>query len=89
MGIAGGQEYPNRTIRFVTTPAGGSTDVTARHIAQGISGPLGQQVIVENRPGSVIPAQVVAAAPPDGYTILVVAGFWIGPLLQKTTYEVL
>ena len=46
-GAVHGQEYPNKPIRIVTTAAGGSNDITARIVAQGIAGPLNQQVIVD------------------------------------------
>ena len=53
----GAGDYPNKPIRIYTGSAGGSNDAAARLIAQGISGPLGQQVIVDNRaaggPGAV------------------------------------
>ena len=64
------QGYPAKTIRIVTSEIGGGTDFAARVIAQGLSGVIGQQVVVENRPGTVIPASVVAKASPDGYTLL-------------------
>ena len=54
-GAAFAQSYPTKTIRIITSAAGGGSDFTARVIAQGISGPLGQQVIVENRPGGPFP----------------------------------
>ena len=44
------QEYPARAIRIVTSPAGGGNDFPARIVARGISAPLGQQVVVDNRP---------------------------------------
>src|SRR3972149_12273328 len=46
-GSVSGQDYPNKPIRIVTAAAGGSLDLTSRLIAPGISGPLGQQVIVD------------------------------------------
>jgi tripartite-type tricarboxylate transporter receptor subunit TctC len=87
-GLVSGQEYPNKPIRIVTDAAGGNTDLQARLIAQGISGPLGQPVIVDNRPSGVIPIEVVSKALPDGYILLVNSGtLWIEPLLRKTPYD--
>jgi len=66
--------YPNRPITFVVPFTAGSTsDISARAVAQKISGPLGQTVIVENRPGAngQIGMQAVARAKPDGYTFVV------------------
>ena len=81
--IAPGQDYPSKTIRIFTSAAGGGNDFTARRIAQGISGPLDQPVVVENR--TAIPAiEGVTKAPPDGYTLLVGGGsVWIRTLLSK------
>ncbi|HSQ04535.1 MAG TPA: tripartite tricarboxylate transporter substrate binding protein [Burkholderiales bacterium] len=65
--------YPNRAIRFVVPlPPGGGADLVARTIAERLAKNLGQQVIVDNRPGggTVIGAELVAHAPPDGYTLL-------------------
>jgi len=82
-GGASGQEYPSRPIRIVTSPAGGGNDFPARLIARGISGPLDQQVVVDNRP-TVLLAELVSKAAPDGYTLLVTgSAHWIGPLLEK------
>ncbi len=67
------QSYPTRPIRMVVGfPPGGMTDVFARQIAERVAPELGQQIIVENRPGAsaTIGADVVAKARPDGYTIL-------------------
>jgi tripartite-type tricarboxylate transporter receptor subunit TctC len=67
------QEYPNRPIIMVVTFApGGSSDVLARAAAAALSSGLGQQVVVDNRPGAGghIGAAAVAHAVPDGYTIL-------------------
>ena len=82
-GIALGQDYPSKPIRISTVQTGGGTDVIARIIANGISGPLGQPVIVENRP-TLVAIQTGIKAAPDGYTILVVGGtMWTGVLLQE------
>jgi len=76
-----------RAIRIVTSPAGGGNDFPARLIARAISGPLGQQVIVDNRP-TILIADLVAKAPPDGYTLLVTgSAHWVGPLLDKVNYD--
>ena len=87
IGVVCGQEYPTKPIRVVTSLAGGGNDFTARLIAQGISGPLGQPVIVDNRPTLTTP-EIVSKAPPDGYTLLVASTpFFVGPLLQKASYD--
>src|SRR5262245_24515858 len=82
------QGYPERPLRIVTGAAGGGADFIARLIAQGITGPLGQPVVVDNRPTGVIPPEIVSKAPADGYTLLVSgSNFWLGPLLQATPYD--
>src|SRR3989304_5949262 len=82
-GIASAQDYPGKPIRVISPGPGGGADFVARFIAQGISGPLGQQVVVENRPAGVIPGQIVSKAQPDGYTLLVNGNsFWIAPLMR-------
>jgi len=65
--------FPNRSIKIVVPfPAGGPSDVLARLIGQKMTEDWGQPVVIENRPGAntVIGAQTVQKAPPDGYTIL-------------------
>jgi len=89
-GAVGAQDYPNRPIRMVTTNPGGSSDIVARITAQGISGPLGQPVIVENRGSGVIPGEYVAKSPPDGYTLLLYnAAVWTPQFFQKVPYDTL
>jgi tripartite-type tricarboxylate transporter receptor subunit TctC len=83
IGFARGQDYPNRPIRIIASGVGSGGDIGARLIGHGIAGPLGQQVIVDNR-GGVIAGLTVAKAPADGYTLLLQsATLWVGPLLQK------
>jgi tripartite-type tricarboxylate transporter receptor subunit TctC len=78
-----GPAFPTKTIRIVTAGVGGGSDFTSRQIAQGISGPLGQPVIVDNRPSGVIPGDTVAKSPPDGYTLLVTSNtLWLTPFLR-------
>jgi tripartite-type tricarboxylate transporter receptor subunit TctC len=65
--------WPTKTVRIVVTLAAGSaTDIVGRALAERLSGPLGQPVIVENRPGAstTVGAAFVARAEPDGHTIL-------------------
>jgi tripartite-type tricarboxylate transporter receptor subunit TctC len=74
LGAAHAQSYPNKPIRFVVPfPAGGSTDVGARLIAENLSRAFGQQVYVENKSGAngTIGIEDAATSAPDGYTILV------------------
>ena len=82
-GMVFSQEYPHKPIRLISPGPGGGADFVARFIAQGISGPLGQQVVVDNRPAGVIPGQIVSKATPDGYTLMVNGNsFWIAPLMR-------
>src|SRR2546427_2306817 len=72
--IAWAQTYPTRPVRIIVgfAPAGG-TDIMARLIGQWLSERLGQQFVIENRPGAAsnIGSEMVVNAPPDGYTLLV------------------
>ena len=68
--------YPTRTVRIVVpSAAGGNIDLVARAVAQKLIASLGQQVIVEDRPGAsnLLGTQLVAKSAPDGYTLLAIA----------------
>ena len=71
--VVSGQNYPNKPIRIVTALAGTGNDLAARMIAQGISGPLGRPVVIDNRP-NILTAETVAKAPADGYSLLLRGG---------------
>ena len=88
------QNYPNRPIRLIVPfAAGGPTDVVARIIAQKLAETVGQQVVVDNRPGAttIIGTELGAKAAPDGYTLLMIAASHsiIPSLRPKLPYDVL
>jgi tripartite-type tricarboxylate transporter receptor subunit TctC len=75
IGEAFALDYPTRPVRFIVGyPAGGSTDIVARLIGQRLSERLGQQFVIENKPGAGnnIGTETVVKADPDGYTVLLV-----------------
>jgi tripartite-type tricarboxylate transporter receptor subunit TctC len=82
------QTYPSRPIRMIVpfTP-GGSTDIYARTLSPKLGDAVGQQVVVDNRPGAggALGAELAAKAPPDGYTLWIgqTANLAIGPALRK------
>jgi len=80
-GIACAQTYPAKSVRIVVGFApGGSVDLVGRILAQKLTSTFGQQVLVDNRPGAAsnIAGEIVAKAPPDGYTLLVASGGALG-----------
>lgn len=82
------QSYPTRPIRFIlANPPGGGTDVVARIVAQKMTQDLGQQVLVDNRPGAggIIGTQLAVQAEPDGYTIVLglPATITVAPAIYK------
>jgi len=85
---ASAQAWPTRPIRWIVPfPAGGTTDLIARLMAQWLTERLGQTIIVENKPGggTNIGVQAAVNAPPDGYTLLfTVATNAINPSLYKS-----
>lgn len=91
-GSALAQAWPAKPIRLIVPyPPGGSSDVVGRMIADRISGPLGQQVVVENRAGAgaAIGSQAAARSPADGYTLLLAptAVMAITHHLRKVPYD--
>jgi tripartite-type tricarboxylate transporter receptor subunit TctC len=81
------QAYPARPVRIVVPfAAGGATDIIARLISQWLSERLGQQFVIENRPGagSNVGTEVVVNAPPDGYTLLLVGA---SSAINATLYD--
>lgn len=90
---AAAQDYPTRRITIVVPyTAGGSSDFVARTVAAKIEGPLGQPVVVENRPGgnAHIGTALVAKAAPDGYTLLLAGMTTHGSapaLYRKLSYD--
>jgi tripartite-type tricarboxylate transporter receptor subunit TctC len=86
-GAAAAQQYPNRNVSLlVPFAAGGPTDTVARVLAQAMGKPMGQTVIVENRPsaGGILAPEQVKNAKPDGYTILI---HHIGMATTPTLYR--
>jgi tripartite-type tricarboxylate transporter receptor subunit TctC len=84
--------YPDKPIRLVVPFApGGGTDLVARTLSAGMSRELGQQIIIDNKPGggTIIGTDAVAKSPPDGYTILIATfAHAVNPSLQhKLPYD--
>jgi tripartite-type tricarboxylate transporter receptor subunit TctC len=85
-------QYPSKPIKLVVPwPPGGAVDTLGRLIAQTVSEPLGQPIVVDNRPGAAgaIGSEAVAKAEPDGYTLLMgsTTVISINPALQKLPYQ--
>ncbi len=83
--------FPSRPIRFVVPfPPGGSNDILARFLGQKMSERLGQQTIIDNRPGAdgIIGTELAARAPADGHTILIVStSYTMNPAVHKLPYD--
>ena len=88
---ASAQDYPNRPVRLVVPfPPGGINDIVARVISQHLGERLGKQVIVDNRGGAggVVGAEIVANAPKDGHTLLIVSlATAVNPWLYTLPYD--
>jgi tripartite-type tricarboxylate transporter receptor subunit TctC len=90
--LAGAQSWPAKPIKLIVGfPPGGGSDALARLTAAALTEKLGQQVVVDNKPGAntILATQFVQSQPADGYTLLFVsASFAINPSLYKLTYDI-
>ena len=78
------QTFPAKPIRIVTSSVGGGGDFAARLISLELGNRIGQRVVVDNRGGGVLAGEIVAKAPPDGYTLLLYGStIWLAPFLQQ------
>ncbi len=85
--LAFAQAYPERPVRIITSAVGGGADRMSRILENGVSGALGQPIVIENRTSSGA-VEAVANADPDGYSVLVTGGsFWVGPLMRDASYD--
>jgi tripartite-type tricarboxylate transporter receptor subunit TctC len=89
--LAHAQKYPDKPIRFIVPFApGGGSDFIARFMAQKMSAGLGQQVIVENKPGAggMLGIEQGVNSPPDGYTLtLIASSYTVNPSIYKFTFD--
>jgi len=87
------QNYPNRAVRvLVPLSAGGGMDTVARGLGQRLGDVLGQSFVVDNRPGagSQIALEILAAAAPDGHTLMMISATTIvHPILYKSRFDIL
>ena len=86
--------FPVRPLRIVVpNAAGGAADITARTVAQKMAGPLGQSVVIENKPsaGGIVAGELVARAEPDGHTMLLISSGTAvsAALFQKLPFDTL
>src|SRR6186713_1473760 len=86
------QEFPSKPVTLIVPwPAGGSTDLVMRALANATQKHLGQSIVIENRPGAggaLAPVQMASTAAPDGYTIAQIPiTVFRYPFLQKTNFD--
>lgn len=90
--VRAAENYPDKPVRLIVGfPPGGATDLVARIIQPRLSAGLGQQVVVDNRPGAngTISLALLAQSQPDGYTVAFghIGGLIISPTIQKVQYD--
>jgi tripartite-type tricarboxylate transporter receptor subunit TctC len=79
------QPYPQRPIRLVVSGVGGTGDFTGRLIGPHLTARFGQPIVVDNRPGGVIPGQIVKEALPDGHTLMLTGAVtWLSPFMRAS-----
>jgi tripartite-type tricarboxylate transporter receptor subunit TctC len=78
-------KFPNKPIRLLVSGVGGTGDFAGRLIAAELTQRLGQQIVIDNRPGGVTPGEILVKAQPDGYTLMMV-GFviWLSPFMRES-----
>lgn len=82
---AGTPDFPHRPIRLLASGVGGTGDFTSRLIGPHLASRLGQPVIVDNRPGGVVPGQILADAPADGHTLMMAGEvIWLSPFMRES-----
>ena len=87
-GSAASQPYPAKPVRIVTSGVGGGADTVLRVLAQPLSANLGQQVLIDNRGSGIVTPEIYFKMPADGYSYMLYNNtVWVGPLLEKATYE--
>jgi len=78
-------DYPKRPIRMVVSGVGGTGDFSSRLIAPHLASKFGQPVVVDNRPGGVVPGQILAEAPADGHTLMMAGEvIWLSPFMRDS-----
>jgi tripartite-type tricarboxylate transporter receptor subunit TctC len=90
--VAGAQAYPVKPLRIIVPfPPGGATDILGRYIAQKLGETLGQQALIDNRPGAngTLGLDLGAKAPPDGHTLVIgqTGNLTISPNLTRVPYD--
>lgn len=82
---AAGTDFPSRPIRLVVSGVGGTGDFTARLVGPHLTSRFGHPVVVDNRPGGVIPGQILKESLPDGHTLMLTGAVtWLSPFMRSS-----